>query len=146
MKCADKVHTVLAVVVAFIAIYTKYRYDHPDFLDPLSNNFFCGEECGSEDLKRATNGWASSHFLMHATLGCMCPGEFMRVMVYALIWEILEFAYDYIGEKRARAEGRVHKRITKPTDTIVNMTGFMTGVLVNKIYRYVPSVARWGVP
>ncbi len=131
MSCDARVDAAVVAVAAFIALYTKYRLDNPDVLD---RNLICGsaDSCGGEDVRKATNLWAASHFVLHFGLGYVCPGSFRRAMMYGLTWEGLEFAFDLYRERAAtRAGTPTPPAIAKSIDIVINMCGFLCGTAVN---------------
>lgn len=128
MDCRRTIDITVVIVALVIGLYTMYRTAHPGFADPLSVNLICGDDCGSEEKRKATDMWAVSHFVMHFGLGCVCPSGFKRAMLYGLIWEGAEYSVDVYRTRAAKAAGKVPPpTISKATDIIFNMSGFLCG-------------------
>lgn len=107
----------LFLTVLFINVFPycvkNHNVMHSKFVTILGHPFDC---------------WALSHFLFYILLGFLFPHYWKLVIFIGIAWEIFE----YIGERVEKLLFPKAKLYwcAKFSDIIVNITGFITGLLI----------------
>ena len=66
--------------------------------------------------------WQISHLILFFFLGKLCPNNYMKFLIFGIIWEVFEILYGYItGDLLYWTSNGVCGQVT---DVIMNMLGY----------------------